>query len=111
MLENSTVLVVIGGGASLLDYVVLRYPGFGWPAQLHNEGAIPSVIVGATVLSFLNTSCMNYASPATNDTMLVEDCTAKQKTSAITQLQFQTIEYVVVWCGLSKRGAGLRILA
>src|SRR5882672_7247014 len=90
--------IVISSIASLLDYAVLRDPGFGRPAQLHNEGAIPSVI-GATVLSLLNTSHSNYASPATNDTMLVEDRTAKQETSAITQLQIQTIEYVgsLVW--------------
>jgi hypothetical protein len=93
-MQNPTVLVVISGAASLLDYVVLRDPGFSWPAQLHDEGAIPSVIIGATVLSILNTFCSNYASPATNNTMLVEDRTAKQKTSAITQLQLQTVEYV-----------------
>src|SRR6267378_8620229 len=101
-------LVVISGIASLLDYTVLRYPGFGWPAQLHNKGAIPSVIICATVLSLLNTSRSNYASPATNDTMLVEYRTAKQKTSAITQLRFQTVEYVgslawifQKWCGFN----------
>src|SRR6266436_3833265 len=85
---------MISGAASLLDYGVLRNPGFNWPAQLHDEGAIPSVIVGATVFSLLNTFRSNYASPATNDTMLVEDRTAQQETSAITQLQFQTVEYV-----------------
>ena len=91
-------LVVISGIVSLLDYAVLWYLGFGRPAQLHNEGAIPSVI-GATVLSLLNMSRSNYASPATNATMLVKDRTAKQETSAITQLQFQTVEYVgsLVW--------------
>ena len=105
-------LVVISGVASLLDYIVLRYPGFGWPAKLHNEGTIPSVIVSATVvLSLLDTLRSNYASPATNDTMLVEDRTAKQKTSAITQLQFQTVEYVCglawivqKWCGFNDVG-------
>jgi hypothetical protein len=78
--------------------------------KLHNEGAIPSV-VGATVLSLLNPSRSNYASPATNDTMLVEHRTAKQKTSAITQLQFHTVEYVgglvrIVqkWCGFNGIG-------
>jgi hypothetical protein len=85
--------VVISGIASLLDYAVLRDPGFGRLTQLHNEGAIPSVI-GATVLSLLNTSRSNYPSPATNDTRLVEDRTAKQEMSAITQLQFQTVENV-----------------
>ena len=78
-------LVVISGIASLLDYAVLRYPGLGRPAQLQNEGAIPSVI-GATLLSLLNASRSNYASPVTNDTMLVEDHTVKQETSAIIQL-------------------------
>ena len=98
MFENPTMLVMISGIASLFDYAVLRDPGFGRLTQLHNEGAIPSVI-GATVLSLLNTSRSNYPSPATNDTMLVEHRTAKQKTSAITQLQFHTIEYVggLVW--------------
>jgi hypothetical protein len=95
-LEHAELLVSAWepNGASLLDYVVLRYPGFGWPAELHNEGAIPTVIVGANVLSLLNPSRSNYASPVTNDTMLVEYRAAKQKTSAITQIQFQTIEYV-----------------
>jgi hypothetical protein len=93
------VLVVIGGVVSLLDYVVLRYSGFGWPAKVHNEGTIPRVIVSATVLSLLNMSHSNYTSPVTNDTMLAEDHAAKQKMSAITQIQFQTIKYVccLVW--------------
>src|SRR5882672_10088489 len=97
--------IVISGIASLLDYAVLRDPGFGRPAQLHNEGAIPSV-VDATVLSLLNTSRSDYASPVTNDTMLMEDRTAKREMSAITQLQFQAIEYVgsLVWI---VQGAGL----
>src|ERR1700727_1415964 len=82
-------LVVIRSVASPLGY-----PGFGWPAQLHNKGAIPSNIICATVLSLLNTSRSNYTSPMTNDTMLVEDRTAKHKTSVITQLQFQTVKYV-----------------
>src|SRR5882762_9340490 len=101
-------LVMIRSVVSLLDYAVLQYPRFGWPAQLHDKGAIPSMIICATVLSLLNMSHSNYASPATNDTMLVEDHTAKQKTSAVTQLQFQTVEYVsglawIVqkWCGFN----------
>ena len=104
MLENPTVLVVVSGVASLLDYVILRCPGFGWPAQLHNEGTMPSVVVGATVLSLLNTSRSSYASPMTSDTMLVVDCAAKHKTSPITQCPLQAVKYVSVLARIIQEG-------
>src|ERR1700685_350909 len=84
------------GVASLLDYVVLRHPGFGWPAQLHYEGAIRSVIISVMANPFLDTSRSNHKSPTPNDAMLVKD---RLKTSPIIQLQLQTVEYVgdLVW--------------
>jgi hypothetical protein len=84
------VLIVISGIARLFNYAVLRHPGFGWPAQLQNEGAIPSIIVSAVPLHLLHTYRSNHASPATDDTMLVVD-TAKHKTSPVTQRQFQAM--------------------
>ena len=99
VLEIPRVLVMVSGIASLLDYVILQNSQYRWPAQLHNKGAIPTIIVGGTALSLLNTLCLNHTSSTTNNTMLVEDHATKQKTSAITQLQFQTTKYVgvLVW--------------
>jgi hypothetical protein len=110
VLEDPTVLVVISSVASLLNYVILRYSGFGWPAKLHNEGTISSVIVGATVLSLLDTSRSNYASYATNDTMLVVDCTTKHNTSPITQRQLQAIKYVCRLSWIIQEGRGFNYI-
>ena len=93
-LENPTVLIVISGIASLPNYVILWHPGFGWPAQLHGEGAIPSVIIGVMAFLLLDTCRLNRTSPTTNNTMLVEDIAAQLKTSSIIQFQLQTVEYV-----------------
>ena len=99
MLENPTVLVMVSGITSLLNYVILQNSRFSWPAQLHDEGAIPTIIVSGIALSILNMFCSNHTSSATNNTMLVEDHATRQKTRAITQLKFQIVKYIggLVW--------------
>ena len=107
MLENPAVLVLISGVASLRDPIVLRNPGFSWPAQFHDERYNSTIIV-ATGPAPAEVFCSNHASPAANETAgdgwccQVED----QSHHSTLSVSFKPSNMSLFRRGLSKKGEG-----